>query len=1077
MRGKPSKDGGRLFGRIPAEVAAVSKLSFDGVDIVCETRRKVNRFLKSSTDMVEESRGHRGKLTPYPNLGRAGKFVPERFYPEAIRRKATGYFLYYGVPVPADFNLRSAQPLKWVPAHERWWKRHAGGYPLSVLRLLAKALKWPHGMVRQLERTFDTQQWLECQRQGTRECTALTKKDRERLLWAKYCEATWDAVRMAAGLAGATPPNWAEMRFRLLCNPEGFAREAKQMAHYCRSRVFSSQGEALPGWEWLIPLGNREKLQFSYVARALPAPVQLAEDMLDKYLRNMERPPLPLEGEDDPRPWLSRWFEEHQPKALEHRSFTIGTAACVELSGIDGGLPKMCAALILYGHLATLEFPGLRKYLFPKEVTISGLEGTIYEHWPPIRQIGDRWTKLLIGSLLCCETLAKVGRPKSLVIVAGEKGLKTRLPTAGMAPIVILQHWLRSYMDQFMERDPRISPSITPGDPMRHQVQRYGQGMVARSLDETTATDNHPFKWTFTIYQNLLEYLPPSGFRTRIGRLLPWIFGPRDIIESREFDRLDLPCDPIMLSTIHNFTLLSAQVIPMQVERTNFVPANPITGSPKGEAIKWVSEDSVRWSKSEKDPKKFFNFLGRNLDKEIIQRSRTSLRASDGEGLGLETEHVFVDKAAPYDYFSAGRPLPEWAQILGKFYLGVVLTQPIAITERGAMMGEPTSWVGLSLLNLWSYEDCVPPDRWHNIRTTGDDAHTFMFPAESKAWTTTLTRRSAEVSDTKDFEHETFGLYTELCLEGEELIPLVPISAIVGPYGASKGTTNWATAPACQTANTDRLGSTTPRKCWLMSRFYPEWVAAAKAGIPLNYDWEFGGIQLRGAPLKTGSSNWTVRQKHQYGAWWANRTVLDLNTKGSLCLLKAPNQVPSWEEMVGQSVEGMAYALVPRVRGRPLMPIEPIIKSLKSAAGGALRTLDGNLSEYRTKPDHWAAERWISLRSYGLFNELLKGTEFARNIKAPDLFKCSDAFFRKISGNHGKLSFTLSKLTSDIRGKMARVLLWNNFFDPLTGKRIANPEATVAPPPHIGNGVSTWGRIITPHRSAEHGFAPVLATL
>jgi len=158
------------------------------------------------------------------------------------------------------------------------------------------------------------------------------------------------------------------------------------------------------------------------------------------------------------------------------------------------------------------------------------------------------------------------------------------------------------------------------------------------------------------------------------------------------------------------------------------------------------------------------------------------------------------------------------------------------------------------------------------------------------------------------------------------------------------------------------------------------------------------------------------------------------------------------------------------------MPIEPIIKSFKSAADDALRTLDGNLSEYRDKPDHWAAERWVSMRSYGLFNELLKGTELARNIKAPDLFKCSDAFFRKISGSYGKRSFTLSKLTSDIRGKMARVLIWSNFFDP-KGKRIPNTEARVAPPPHIGNGVSTWGRIITPHRSAEHGFAPVLATL
>jgi len=165
------------------------------------------------------------------------------------------------------------------------------------------------------------------------------------------------------------------------------------------------------------------------------------------------------------------------------------------------------------------------------------------------------------------------------------------------------------------------------------------------------------------------------------------------------------------------------------------------------------------------------------------------------------------------------------------------------------------------------------------------------------------------------------------------------------------------------------------------------------------------------------------------------------------------------------------------------MLITPIIKSLKSAwvellqGNTILKTLDGDLSDYRTKPDHWAAERWTSLRSYGLFNELLKGTELARNIKAPDLFKCSDAFFRKISGNYGKRSFVLSKLASDIRGKMARVLMWPQFsFDP-SGKKIGPVEAQVAPPPHIGNGVSTWGRIITPHRSAEHGFAPVLATL
>jgi hypothetical protein len=114
--------------------------------------------------------------------------------------------------------------------------------------------------------------------------------------------------------------------------------------------------------------------------------------------------------------------------------------------------------------------------------------------------------------------------PGSYVIVAPEKGMKTRLPTAGIACVLIIQHILRSYIDQFMVMDARIGPSVLPGDAFSNPIKVSGwESMKLRSLDATTATDKHPFAWQREIYSVLLDYLPDIEFFQRVRKLIPWI--------------------------------------------------------------------------------------------------------------------------------------------------------------------------------------------------------------------------------------------------------------------------------------------------------------------------------------------------------------------------------------------------------------------------------------------------------------------------------------------------------------------------------------------------------------------------
>jgi hypothetical protein len=126
----------------------------------------------------------------------------------------------------------------------------------------------------------------------------------------------------------------------------------------------------------------------------------------------------------------------------------------------------------------------------------------------------------------------------AVALEAPEKGLKLRIPTKTILPVLVLGGFLRSVADQFMVRDKRIAPSITPGDPLRH-LDHFNNLLdtidtVWRSLDCSFATDNFSFDYIRTIYLTLLSMirkLISVELYDLLVEIVEWIATPRRLLQ------------------------------------------------------------------------------------------------------------------------------------------------------------------------------------------------------------------------------------------------------------------------------------------------------------------------------------------------------------------------------------------------------------------------------------------------------------------------------------------------------------------------------------------------------------------
>lgn len=726
-----------------------------------------------------------------------------RAWPEAVRRRASQLYRGYGQDPPPELEFRGiSRGKRWKDTYIPFWER-VGGLPRHLANFLHERRIWP-------KIHYNKNLFMETQRVGVleflkRNPQAACKSD---IQWWKFASGVWEALVLACSSAGIKLPAHcqSELMSGILYDPQQFAEAIKNTAAAARHlAMLGTLGpyDNLILYDRIGTWSAHQCLQFSMVARALPAPLFI-EDLIPGYLKRlMEDRPIAF----DPSLWLADYFRRFKPDKFEHRTFSLGSAACAELSRRSGGLVAACQPLIAIG----------KQYNDPNLFSALPLTSIM------VAKVGQKWRWLITGALVVCEKLFKEEYiPLSIALLAPEKGLKTRIPTASIAPVLILQHVLRGYMDQVLERDPRVGPSITPGDPMRVDISPEYPNMGHRSVDATTATDLHPFEWTRSIYRELLKHLPQIPFFHRVGKLLDWLLGPREIEIRRVRPPGSTPFPSMYSKPFWEY---------MSCGKRLETYWNWLMSSCQEEKSPWTSQYRSRWAQ----------WVDKAKNREVpIGPS------------GFQTRLDYLTGLNPVEEYPDHTQLsyPNMFDELISYYLTGVRGW---LTSQGAMMGEPTSWVGLSLMNCWSWEQSAPEHLWYRLRTTGDDAEAFCSQEVSDNWTSALQKGGVVVSTHKDYFSmgTKFGVYTEIITnENGKPMGIYPLSTLVGPEGGSKGTESWATSPAHTVVVAARVGAQTPpKRLWKLSRFYPQWVAAAQLGIMLHVPERFGGINF---PLNCG---------------------------------------------------------------------------------------------------------------------------------------------------------------------------------------------------------------------------------
>jgi hypothetical protein len=973
---------GRLFGQVSPEHAALQPMLLP----------KLPKFVfgevlteKSGLPTKADEKKWRRKVDPCVapwafNGHHLVVKVVNYYYPEPYRRKAAAYYKKYDEVPPPEFTFYGVRAKSFKDADVHFWNgvggvpepvrklviRHCGYYPVEDKQCLPiKREAWRQGSVEFLRRS--------------------PSKLLPRLMsLACFMSQVWDSLRLGLQYAGVHPTALRRsiLMEALLVAPEQFALQLKRDAATCRANAFN-QSELKCGLVTEMDgMKGLKALRFSMLGRSLPAPMTPDPSTLESYLNRMTSEPPEIQ----PEIWLQDWFRNHMPAKLKHLGFTIGTSSCVEFSRADGGIPAVCAVLVALGHQ---ENNGDIKRIFshydglsPSQLGITQIfwaEGENGIQWP----IAYKWRCLLYGALLVCEALQREQvTPAAYVIEAPEKGLKTRVPTAGIAPVVVLQHCLRAYVDQFMVNDCRIGPSITPGDAMRTPIippDWEDQDYHLRSLDATTATDRHPFAWQRAIYTELFKYLPETEWFNRLKALIPILCGPRYLTTQRACGHpklMDVDPPPIWWQNL-------PPGIKDEVRKyAKFVDKG-------GDGSFWPEGRESHILLDEDDFTRQYRFwpgMSQSLREEILE-SITQPGGPAYAGVRNSLSGFIV-------------PLEDIVEFHRNFQREGILT------SVGAMMGEPTSWPGLSLMNVMTWELAIPFERWYHIRTTGDDALAYTTVEEDQRWNQILAQHGVSISLDKDYASKLYGLYTEVITgHNGEPIGIAPLSTLAGPFGGSKGTIHWAACPAHTQIVVDRVNAEPfARRFFRTSRFWPQLVAAHLLHLPLNFPLTWGGIDLDSNVMLSRLRGAALRK-------WANHlgnlSMRDIvMNSASLAIVKGPKFGPTWEQVFLKASELEMGTLFPNAR-IPLSPSQLKKMNEKMYNGilkqGAEQITNKLLSVLTTAHNkdpalkyRKATELTQQFQSFGAVAELLNGRRAETGEKEPSVIRAAHKFFRTL---------------------------------------------------------------------------------
>jgi len=195
-------------------------------------------------------------------------------------------------------------------------------------------------------------------------------------------------------------------------------------------------------------------------------------------------------------------------------------------------------------------------------------------------------------------------------------------------------------------------------------------------------------------------------------------------------------------------------------------------------------------------------------------------------------------------------------------------------------MGDPTSWPGLPLLTIFCYQ--LATGRKAGIRTCGDDAMMQMTEAQSLVHTALLTSLGSGISPSKDYFSKEFCLYTEIIFKNGDVVPVCPVSSLIGPPGGSKGETTWFNSATSFQTQATLFGFSKRKiikyeKC---SRFMSSWKIANQLQIPVNLPEYSGGINLM---CKVGNVHRNMLDR--VGTFLSNLKLKDLQIGSALSII------------------------------------------------------------------------------------------------------------------------------------------------------------------------------------------------
>lgn len=285
-------------------------------------------------------------------------------------------------------------------------------------------------------------------------------------------------------------------------------------------------------------------LIMSYIGRALPAP-PADESLLDGLRSRLTSEPVP----ENPawRPWLKAYLDRMTPTEPVALTTAPSGHAGLGYPRNQGGHAAAVTDLVVLGMAMRLkdgphpapQLPPVRFAFDPVDYGMApeSQRGTFVGARTMAEP--ERPEDIPYGALLrqaglsgayqedlrrgVAAVLDSIGIVPVLPIVAPEKGLKTRIPTATLTAVNLVQQLFRRVADSYLIRDCRISGTM--GGTLRPRLS--GEGPYF-SADMSSATDFHPFWLTRSLYEEL------SSRDVRLAPYRKWVpllFGPRAVLQ------------------------------------------------------------------------------------------------------------------------------------------------------------------------------------------------------------------------------------------------------------------------------------------------------------------------------------------------------------------------------------------------------------------------------------------------------------------------------------------------------------------------------------------------------------------